>query len=280
MASDHGAETKADPKPARLKADPMISVKDVQDGFEEFFATHLHNRDLHGFLKRATDEGLTWKTSPKHAVLAHVAPLFRILASVADNTILPTQKCEIALKATHESKACNFSGTPIDMWVTQTIGLLKAIFSNFREVKYDIDARRRCLSPASRAECDDIMSVVNKLHGVPEKTAVAPAPSPPMSRSGSSESLRAAHGVPATVHDLPAWSASDELFELPDIFKKMKGLLEDTGEAADAATSVERGAAVAAAEVPTPKCVKYSLQDGTSAFSPMVSRGGSTTTRR
>ena len=119
MASDHGAEAKADPKHQRLKADPMISVKDVQDGFEEFFAPHLHNRDLHGFLKRAIDEGVTWKTSPKHIVLAHVAPLFRILASVADNTILLTQECETALKATHESKACNFSGSPIDMWVTQ-----------------------------------------------------------------------------------------------------------------------------------------------------------------
>ena len=48
----------------REKADPMISVFDLEGALEEFFL-ELKHRNLMEFLGKLTQHNVTWKTAPK-----------------------------------------------------------------------------------------------------------------------------------------------------------------------------------------------------------------------
>ena len=182
----------------------------MQDCFESFMTECLHNRDIHTYLKRATDEGCTWKTSPRAGVLAHVAPLFRILARVATNGILPTTKTEKALEETDAHRSCNFSGMARGPWASTTVGLLKVLFQNYREVKTDAESRRRCFNKASHAECEAVMSVLVSLTDLEERPTRGPDPSP-----STTPQVSPREGA------VVAAGPDDSGVELPEIFQRL-----------------------------------------------------------
>ena len=122
-------------------------MADVQTKVEEIIAL-IGTRDLTSYtadLKANT----TWKNSGRPWVMAQYADMYAILASLADNGVLPAKKTSLGLAAVHHRMPINFSARPLSDWCEDLSCLIRAGFSKYRELKTDPEALRRCIGKAS-----------------------------------------------------------------------------------------------------------------------------------
>ena len=132
---------------SRLCADKGIESSAIEAVLEGWF-TSRQSRDLATLCKPMIEQ-VTWKNSPRSVMLATYADLFKSLASLARNGVLPACKTESALRAAHVNRPINFTNKNLDAFSEFYGELLRAAFSKYRTLVQNDAARHRVLGKAS-----------------------------------------------------------------------------------------------------------------------------------
>ena len=134
------------PTKGRTAAPGELTVEQLQMAFEDWF-TKENSRDVSGMMAEMAKQ-VTWKNSPKSAVMARYGPLYANLASLTPGGVLPPKKTTLALMACHAARPINFSGRRDQDWAEDASSLLRAGFGKYRDIVNDDSSYRRCMAKA------------------------------------------------------------------------------------------------------------------------------------
>ena len=148
-------------KKCRLQANPCLSVADLAKVFENWLSIKL-SKDLFDLLSPPDGKPFTWKTSPNHAWLFKVAPLFVLLVKAVPNTVMTSKKLIMVLEHLSKNKKVINTSKMQDQtffdWCDQCIRIL---FANFREVKKSPSTNSRIQKRCSQDEWCAIVTVID-----------------------------------------------------------------------------------------------------------------------
>ena len=136
----------------RRKADPDISVMDLQGVMEKWIAARAGNRNVANMLSPV--KAGTWKTSPAVMIKCFVelSDLWTFVFALAPNGMLPRKKLDFALEAVHEAGPIMFAVRNVINFCGEIGGLIRKLMSRCCDLCLHAENYRRVATKATEHE--------------------------------------------------------------------------------------------------------------------------------
>lgn len=161
----------------RKCAPKELTVAELEGVLERFMAAR-GTRDLCSTLKNL-ELGVSWKNAPRAAVLAEYNDIYKMLAVLSPQGVLPAKRFAMAFEATHKTRPTNFSAKTLTVFGDEMSALIRCGLSKFRALVTDGEAHRRCFAKASEDERCKIEEVMNlmSIEGIHKSYTAPPSKS-------------------------------------------------------------------------------------------------------
>ena len=130
----------------RLKSDKTVTVRDIEEMFEEWM-TIKGSRDINGMLHNM-EKDMTWKTTANAALLGDQAELYRLIADKFKTGVMPSRFTALALEACDRHRRCNFGDKRREIWGSDHSALIRCGLAKYRDLAEDVECRETCFRKA------------------------------------------------------------------------------------------------------------------------------------